>query len=118
MFLKFYPQVSGVFYYLCVVCLQYVCPLLLILFTGILMKNMGDYQWTSLFTGQSSGQSEAYQFGSSDQFSLKELKAIFNPIFFRGILGYMSWWLSVVWFTTSVIGFIYHSYFSRETERS
>lgn len=82
------------------------------------MKNLGDYQWTSLFTGQSTGVSEAYVFGSAEQFSLKELRAVFNPVFFRGVLGYMSWWLSVVWFSTSVIGFIYHSYFTRENEVS
>lgn len=49
---------------------------------------------------------------SSQQFSLTllSLKKVFTPVLYRGILGFMTWWLCAVWFSTSAIGLVYYSY--------
>ncbi|RWS28401.1 transmembrane protein 161B-like protein [Leptotrombidium deliense] len=103
-------MIAQVFYYLCVVSLQYVGPVLMCLFSTLLMKTLGEYSWITFITGE---QSEPFvpTITSSD-FNLQSLKAIFNPILFRGVLGFMTWWMVTVWFATSVVGFVYHSYFS------
>ncbi|XP_076354715.1 transmembrane protein 161-like emei isoform X1 [Tachypleus tridentatus] len=124
-------MVARIFYYLCVVTLQYLAPLLLCLFTTFLLKTLGEYQWSSYFSlvlegeGRSSKPSvkQATErlshtdndsiLGTSQQISLAmtSLKQIFTPVLYRGVFGFMTWWLCTVWFTTSVIGLIYHSYF-------
>ncbi|XP_074603085.1 transmembrane protein 161-like emei [Brevipalpus obovatus] len=92
--------ISGVFVYLFVVCLQYVCPLLQCTFIALLSKTFGGYSWLSLF----------------QRAIVSKESPMLSYIFYRGVLGFMSWWLMIVWFISSIIGFIYHSYLSRDTE--
>merc|ERR1711973_952355 len=47
-------KVVRVFYYLCVVTLQYVCPMILILFLTFMYKTMGGGSWV-LETGHQNG---------------------------------------------------------------
>ncbi|XP_054712268.1 transmembrane protein 161B-like [Uloborus diversus] len=117
-------MIARVFYYLCVVTLQYLTPLMLCLFSTLLLKTLGDYSWGSYFgieaivedTNTTSKISSLPMSGdileSSQQFSLTllSLKRVFTPILYRGILGFMTWWLCAVWFGTSAIGLIYYSY--------
>jgi hypothetical protein len=42
-------KIASVFYYLCVVALQYICPLVMCLFLTLMYKTMGGYSWTALF---------------------------------------------------------------------
>jgi hypothetical protein len=98
-------MIAGVFYYLCIVTLQYVGPLLLLLFTTLLYKVLGQYSWTgSLLAHETLVQDEII--------SHKSLKTVFTPILFRGLLGFATWWLTSVWFITSIIGFVYHTYYT------
>lgn len=39
-------KISSIFYYLCVVTLQYVAPILMCLFFALMYKTLGDYTWT------------------------------------------------------------------------
>jgi len=108
--------IARVFYYLCVVTLQYITPLFICLFMTLLMKNLGDYSWSS-YVGNNPNQSSvsyADTVGqqSGPQMTIALLKDVFNPVVLRGLMGFMVWWLCSVWFTTSTVGFIYHSYFS------
>ncbi|XP_052872953.1 transmembrane protein 161B [Anopheles cruzii] len=41
-------KVSSIFYYLCVVTLQYVAPILMCLFFALMYKTLGDYTWGGL----------------------------------------------------------------------
>ncbi|XP_055925695.1 transmembrane protein 161B-like [Argiope bruennichi] len=118
-------MVARVFYYLCVVTLQYLTPLMLCLFSTLMLKTLGDYKWSSyVLTPQSTEivnttvkasplpiSSDILE--SSQQFSLTliSLKKVFTPVLYRGILGFMTWWLCAVWFSTSAIGLIYYSYY-------
>ena len=48
----FFTQVARVFYYLCVIALQYVAPLVILLHTTLLLKTLGEScgaQWFSSF---------------------------------------------------------------------
>ena len=42
--------IARVFYYLCVVTLQYVAPLIMILFLSLMYKTMGGGNWTGLWS--------------------------------------------------------------------
>ncbi|XP_035217802.1 transmembrane protein 161B-like isoform X2 [Stegodyphus dumicola] len=117
-------MVARVFYYLCVVTLQYLTPLMLCLFSTLLLKTLGDYTWGSYFgtkslmeTTNNTLKTSALPVSSdilesSQQFSLTllSLKRVFTPVLYRGILGFMTWWLCAVWFGTSAIGLVYYSY--------
>ena len=97
-------MIAGVFYYLCIVTLQYVGPLLLLLFTTLLYKVLGQYSWSGSLISDGA---------TLEQISShKSLKAVFTPVLFRGLLGFATWWITSVWFITSIIGFVYHSYYS------
>lgn len=116
--------VARVFYYLCVVALQYIAPLLLCLFTTLMLKTLGEYTWSSYLWSPVSNQNKTLPMlpiivnddtiiSTSQHFSLtlNNLKRVFTPVLYRGVLGFMTWWLCAVWFGTSAIGVIYHYYF-------
>lgn len=42
-------KISSIFYYLCVVTLQYVAPILMCLFLALMYKTLGGYEWTAPF---------------------------------------------------------------------
>lgn len=44
--------------------------------------------------------------------ALTLLRDVFNPIVLRALTGFLLWWSCTVWFSTSVVGFVYHSQFS------
>uniref|UniRef100_V5I0P1 Putative conserved plasma membrane protein n=1 Tax=Ixodes ricinus TaxID=34613 RepID=V5I0P1_IXORI len=122
-------KVVRVFYYLCVVALQYVAPLLTCAFTALLLKTLGNHSWTSYFwpsgaqqaraafvapmpAARSAESSAESILSTSQQFSLTlaGLRSVFTPVLFKGVLSFMTWWLCAVSFATSVVGLVYHSY--------
>lgn len=107
--------IAGVFYYLCIVCLQYVGPLLLLTYNVLLYKVLANHSWsgTMIMSNVSAQINQSIQFASSSTLSSNEssLKSVFTPILFHGVLGFTTWWISSVYFVTSVVGFIYHTYF-------
>lgn len=42
-------NVASIFYYLCVVTLQYVAPILLCMYVALMYKTLGGYRWTDLY---------------------------------------------------------------------
>lgn len=42
-------KISSIFYYLCVVTLQYVAPILMCLFLALMYKTLGGFEWTAPF---------------------------------------------------------------------
>lgn len=123
-------KVVRVFYYLCVVALQYITPLLTCAFTALLLKTLGGHSWIAYLWSPSSpdaplqhntvpgvpsrGPSPESILATSQQFSLTlaGLRAVFTPVLFRGVLSFMTWWLCATSFATSVVGLVYHSYTS------
>lgn len=47
--LKYVLQIASVFYYLCVVALQYICPIIMCLYMALMYKTLGGYTWSGLF---------------------------------------------------------------------
>ncbi|XP_065334030.1 transmembrane protein 161B [Cloeon dipterum] len=95
-------KVAAVFYYLCVVALQYLAPILLILFTSLVYKTLGGLSWTGVdpecpITG-----------GGSEGLSM-----IFTTDVFRGLFGFATWWCIFTWFSSVCLGVAYQSYFGR-----
>ncbi|KAK0064371.1 transmembrane protein 161B [Biomphalaria pfeifferi] len=122
-------MVARVFYYLCVVAIQYVVPVLLIMFLTFLLKTLGGLSWASLFgetavdfftpapkphmsfpkinaegTVGSIMESAAQLTGA-----LGDIKGIFSPVWYRGIITYFLWWVLTVWFTSTSLGIMYYS---------
>ncbi|XP_077484286.1 transmembrane protein 161-like emei isoform X5 [Amblyomma americanum] len=122
-------RVVRVFYYLCVVALQYITPLLACAFTALLLKTLGGHSWGAYLWSSSgpgtmpipqgvptkgSAPSPESILATSQQLSLTlaGLRAVFTPMLFRGLLSFMTWWLCATSFATSVVGLVYQSYTS------
>ena len=90
------------------VALQYIVPILIILFNTFLLKTLGNYNWS----GAETEPFKPYELVAGQKFSIQELKLAFNPTVFRGLLSFMNWWMISVLFATEAIGLVYHNYFS------
>uniref|UniRef100_T1JFZ8 Transmembrane protein 161B n=1 Tax=Strigamia maritima TaxID=126957 RepID=T1JFZ8_STRMM len=112
--LELQRRVARVFYYLCVVALQYVAPLLLCLSFTLLLKSLGDYSWTSYYLSTDSVEPSIQTLpplNETSPLTVNHLKYVLSSTFYRGLFGFMTWWVCSVWFATSAVGLIYHSYF-------
>ncbi|XP_032297126.1 transmembrane protein 161B isoform X2 [Coturnix japonica] len=121
-------MVARVFYYLCVIALQYVAPLVMLLHTTLLLKTLGNYSWgiypelnsntpveNSLLPNSASSESLPAD-GKMKvtvvqiTMALGSLKNIFTPLLFRGLLSFLTWWVAACLFSTSLFGLFYHQY--------
>uniref|UniRef100_A0A9L0J7Q8 Transmembrane protein 161B n=1 Tax=Equus asinus TaxID=9793 RepID=A0A9L0J7Q8_EQUAS len=121
-------MVARVFYYLCVIALQYVAPLVMLLHTTLLLKTLGNHSWgiypepvSTLPVDHSlSSHSVHSELPSADgkmkvtvtqiTVALSSLKNIFTPLLFRGLLSFLTWWIAACLFSTSLFGLFYHQY--------
>ncbi|KAF7491376.1 Transmembrane protein, partial [Sarcoptes scabiei] len=131
--------IARVGHYLNVVSLQYLSPLLLCLFMTLITKSTGNYKWmeplipnisnignleinspyeTMNRASNDSSNSSIFQDSINEKrprdvakLTLTMLWDVFNPIVLRAINGFLLWWSCMVWFTTSVVGFLYNTYF-------
>ncbi len=121
--------VVRVFYYLCVVALQYLAPLLLLLFCAFGLKTLGDHPLggaigvripplrtvpqTSTGTSRSIPVDSDSIAATAAQFSvaLTALRQVFTATWFHGVFSFLCWWICTAWFTTSAFGLLYHAYF-------
>ncbi|XP_077456355.1 transmembrane protein 161B [Stigmatopora argus] len=120
-------MVARVFYYLCVIALQYVAPLVMLLHTTLLLKTLGGHSWgfrseevpcthqTDSVPTSAPIVPPAVEVGaraSVAQLSvaLVGLKAVFSPLLFRGLLSFFTWWIAACLFSTSLFGLFYHQY--------
>lgn len=122
--------VVRVYYYLCVVALQYLAPLVILLFTVLMLKTLGDvsvlrvvgYNVTSPTLNVRSEPPSSVAtplsyfydiYSTALHFSqiLASLRQVFVPSCFRCLLSFTTWWLCSTWFLTSSFGLIYYSYF-------
>ncbi|XP_040305159.1 transmembrane protein 161B isoform X2 [Herpailurus yagouaroundi] len=121
-------MVARVFYYLCVIALQYVAPLVMLLHTTLLLKTLGNHSWgiypesiSTLSVDNSLPSNSVYsELPSTDgkmkvtvtqiTVALSSLKNIFTPLLFRGLLSFLTWWIAACLFSTSLFGLFYHQY--------
>ncbi|CAH1126867.1 unnamed protein product [Ceutorhynchus assimilis] len=120
--IEFQKRVAAVFYYLCVVALQYVAPLIMCLFFTFMYKTLSEFQWSwLLYNKQSFVEVDNLKPVSSKSTSepveelfltLETLKSVFAANVSKGVLGFATWWSCFVYFATTSVGLIYQSYFS------
>lgn len=96
--------ITSIYYYLCVVALQYLTPLLNLLFLVLLFKTLSNHSWITSPVSANNDQ-------ITDELKWKNLVLVFNSTFFHGLFGYITFWSMFVMCTTSLLGLIYHSYF-------
>jgi Predicted transmembrane protein 161AB len=132
-------KITSIFYYLCVVTLQYAAPILMCLFLSFMYKTLGGYSWTwksvvqeecsadldqqILTTTESSIETSTesetdasiLQVAQNFHLSLQNLKSVFTEDVYRGLFGFATWWSCFVWFASSSLGMFYQTYFTNKT---
>ncbi|KAG1679599.1 Transmembrane protein 161B [Nymphon striatum] len=89
--LELQRRVARIFYYLCVVALQYIAPVLIVLYLGLMLKTLGGYVWHPNFIEDCE-----YSSMTSNQTNSTD---IFTKSLFRGVLNYATWWCCYIHFS-------------------
>ncbi|XP_056639805.1 transmembrane protein 161B [Diorhabda sublineata] len=125
-------QIAAVFYYLCIVTVQYVAPIVLCVFFTFMYKTLGEYQWTGHYLKYQTSPNDTLPSNSTPagyfqteengksilesaaefHLTIESLKEVFPYIVFRGLFGFATWWCCFLYFATTSFGLIYQSYFS------
>ncbi|KAK6312819.1 transmembrane protein 161B-like isoform X1 [Coregonus clupeaformis] len=123
-------MVARVFYYLCVIALQYVAPLVMLLHTTLLLKTLGGHSWGvypeedlpcpleinsdhAMVAAPTAAPGPAVEARASVahlSVALGGLRTVFTPLLFRGLLSFFTWWIAACLFSTSIFGLFYHQY--------
>lgn len=107
-------QVSVIFYYTCVVVLQYVIPLVMMLFFIFFYKTLGNFSWIQVIANSSSTIDNSNQHSLLEAniayFSIQSLKQVLTVDVYRGIFGFATWWICFSWFLSLSVGVFYQSY--------
>lgn len=132
-------KIASIFYYLCVVTLQYVAPIIMCLYLTLMFKTLGGYSWSSVFSSSDilaeecdadfipseittpvsnsftdeNSTDEILTTAQNFQMSLQSLKAVFTIDVYRGLFGFATWWSCFVWFAATSLGMLYQSYFTK-----
>ncbi|CAH2991521.1 unnamed protein product [Chilo suppressalis] len=112
-------KIASVFYYLCVVALQYICPLVMGVYLTLMYKTLGGYSWSSLIyeveevnNATTVATSPVLEEGIEQyQLAWENLKMVFTEEVYRGVLGFATWWCNFAWFLTTALGAGYQTYF-------
>ncbi|XP_050343700.1 transmembrane protein 161B [Nymphalis io] len=109
-------KIASVFYYLCVVALQYICPIIMCLYLALMYKTLGGYSWSALFYKQEEVTVEekpVVNLEGMEQFQMawENLKMVFTEDVYRGVFGFATWWCCFAWFLTTALGSMYQTYF-------
>ncbi|XP_026745080.1 transmembrane protein 161B [Trichoplusia ni] len=116
-------KIASVFYYLCVVSLQYICPIIMCLYMALMYKTLGGYTWAALFYDveevcavddrdrtvlETNGEGDGIE---QFQLAWENLKMVFTADVYRGVFGFATWWCCFAWFLTTSVGLGYQTYF-------
>ncbi|XP_064803705.1 transmembrane protein 161B-like isoform X2 [Oncorhynchus masou masou] len=116
-------MVARIFYYLCVIALQYVAPLVMLLHTTLLLKTLGGHSWgvypeedfpcpldsdPAMVAAPTAAPGPEVEAQLS--VALGGLRTVFTPLLFRGLLSFFTWWIAACLFSTSIFGLFYHQY--------
>lgn len=130
-------KVTRVFCYLTVVTLQYLVPVLLILFSTLALKALGDFSWcmgaeetpgvtpalvvptaAPLMPGgvdeDEDGAEDMEEDIQATVAHLSEtftaLRSVLTPLFFRGFFAFLTWWVAACQVISSLFGVYFHQY--------
>ncbi|CAG9559519.1 unnamed protein product [Danaus chrysippus] len=106
-------KIASVFFYLCVVALQYICPIIMCLYLALMYKTLGGYSWSSFIYETAESEPVVVNMEGMEQFQMawENLKMVFTQDVHRGLLGFATWWSCFAWFLTTSLGTMYQSYF-------
>ncbi|XP_071782103.2 transmembrane protein 161A [Centroberyx gerrardi] len=130
-------KVTRVFCYLTVVTLQYLVPTLLILFSVLSLKALGDFSW-GLGAEETPGVTPALVMPTAapvvpggldeDEEGMEDmeediqatvarlseaftaLRSVLTPLFFRGFFAFLTWWVAACQVISSLFGIYFHQY--------
>ena len=135
---QYMKSVSSIYQYYGVVASQYVIPLFVVLYFGLLLKTLGDYSWCGdagwchelvnsissyLMSFKSSNNGSTVSTSLLKQFETKNfnltmghnaLNQIFTPLVLRSLIGYFTFWTVSIWFLISCFGLLYYHYIDRQ----
>ncbi|KAL1023050.1 hypothetical protein UPYG_G00035830 [Umbra pygmaea] len=128
-------KVSRVFCYLSIVALQYILPVLIILFSTLALKALGDFSWcgaepapgvtpalvmptpTPILPGMDDDEEGMEEFEEDIQVTVARLtegfsalRAVLTPLFFRGLFAFLTWWVAACQVISSLFGIYFHQY--------
>nr|CAG4636090.1 EOG090X04CK [Eubosmina coregoni]SVE69733.1 EOG090X04CK [Eubosmina coregoni] len=124
-------RVAIIFYYLCVVGLQYIAPIVLCVAFTLMNKTMGGYGWFGQhnFNAEECNQQQEpiatiSKLIPTDETTFSEARenwlvamnsfaTIFSSEVFRGVFGFTCWWMQFLSFATIGCGLAYQSYFDK-----
>jgi len=121
-------KVAIIFYYLCVVGLQYIAPICFCVGFTLMNKTMGGYSWfgqhnfsseectpkEKIVTLSNLLPSETNSFSSAREhwlIAISSFRQIFSFEVFRGVFGFANWWSQFLCFGTIGLGLAYQAYF-------
>ncbi|KAM9174181.1 transmembrane protein 161A [Mergus octosetaceus] len=114
-------KITRIYCYVSVVSLQYLGPVILTLHCALLLKTLGHHSW-GLYPEPSpvppAVSAAPPRPGSEDGEDVRAaveqitgvLGGIFTPLFFRGLLAFVTWWVAVCQVVTSLFGLYFHQY--------
>ncbi|XP_045197951.2 transmembrane protein 161B-like [Mercenaria mercenaria] len=122
-------MVARVFYFVSVVVIQYVVPVIILLFMAFLYKTLGDYSWSGTFGETAENYINSFRkeptvsnitsstnktrtmLDEAENLSVafSDLRAVFTPLFYRGILSFLTWWICASWTLAMTFGLYYHT---------
>lgn len=128
-------KVTRVFCYLSVVTLQYLVPILLVLFSTLALKALGDSSWglgeetpgvtpsiviptaTPVLPGLEEDEEGVEDMEEDIQATVAHLteafgalRSLLTPIFFRGLFAFLTWWVAACQVISSLFGVYFHQY--------
>ncbi|XP_041862847.1 transmembrane protein 161A [Melanotaenia boesemani] len=130
-------KVTRVFCYLSVVTLQYLIPVLLILFSTLSLKALGGFSW-GVGEEETPGVTPALVMPTAapvlpggldeDEDGMEDmeediqatvahltetftaLRSVLTPLFFRGFFAFLTWWVAACQVISSLFGIYFHQY--------
>ncbi|MEQ2224000.1 hypothetical protein ILYODFUR_002844 [Ilyodon furcidens] len=130
-------KVTRVFCYLTVVTLQYLVPILLILFSTLALKMLGNFSWCvddvetpgvtpalvlptaapALSGGLDEDEEGMEDMEEDIQATVARLSEMFaalrsvlTPLFLRGLFAFLTWWVAACQVISSLFGIYFHQY--------
>ncbi|KAM7012108.1 transmembrane protein 161A [Tautogolabrus adspersus] len=130
-------KVTRIFCYLTVVTLQYLVPILLILFSTLSLKALGDFSWgpgaeetpgvtpalvmptaapvlPGVLDEDEEGVDDMEEDIQATVARLSEafaaLRAVLTPLFLRGFFAFLTWWVAACQVISSLFGIYFHQY--------
>ncbi|XP_053143776.1 transmembrane protein 161A isoform X4 [Hemicordylus capensis] len=126
--LEIQRKITRIYCYVTVVSLQYLGPIILTLHCTLLLKTLGEYSWglypesapkspavdtVPVLQATPSAESGTEDIQATVQQitgALGALSAVFTPLFYRGLLSFLTWWVAVCQVVSSLFGLYFHQY--------